>query len=170
MRLCKSMVSTHSAVKMNIIQKEDSALFEPHLLCLQSVHHRFNDALAICAFIVRNWPEPISGKFILKQFEDEFSIAGLIDCLIKAKILKRNEYLESLLEFDDRVEELTAFDIFRAVTIEVDQILLKPTQCRTESKYAARNLMAQQITMRINDFIQEELSQYHLFSLVNMHK
>lgn len=149
---------------------QDSALFEPHLLCLQSVHHRFSDALAVCAFVVRNWPEPISGEFILKQFEDEFSIAGLIDCLIKAKILKRNKCLESLLEFDDRVEELTAYDIFRAITVEVDQILSKPTQCRTGSKYEAKNLMAQQITMRINDFIQEELSQYHLFSLVNMHK
>jgi len=154
--------------------QQGSALFEPHLLCLQSVHQRFNDALAICAFVVKNWPEPISSELILKQFEDEFSIAGLIGCLTKAKILKRNRSMESLLEFDDGIGELTALDIFRAITSDVDQILLKPTQCRTESrtesKYEAKNLMAQQITMRINDFIQDELSQYHLFSLASMHK
>ncbi|AMP00216.1 hypothetical protein CAter282_2342 [Collimonas arenae] len=32
------------------------------------------------------------------------------------------------------------------------------------------NLMAQQITKRVNDFIQGKLSQCHLFSLANMHK
>lgn len=124
---------------------------------------RFNDALTICAFAIKNWPEPISSEFILKQFEDESSIAGLIDCLTKAKILKRNKNLERLLEFDDGVGGLTAFDIFRAITSEVDQVLLKQTQSRIELKYEAKNLMVQHITMRINDFIQDELSQYHLF-------
>lgn len=150
--------------------QQSSALFEPHLLFLQSVHQRFNDALAICALVVKKWPEPISCDFILKQFKDEFSTIGLIGCLTKAKILKRNISMESLLEFDDGIGELTVLDIFRAITSDVDQILLKPTQCRTDSKYEVKNLVAQQIAMRINDFIQGELSQYHLFSLASKHK